>query len=145
VAAGAVAAGEFDDGVERVAVGVLAPSLAAGLSEQLVADAVEDGVEPRPVLGGAPGLEVPRALGVGPSPQPAAPLQPASRGIGVEIGLGAPAGALLAQLPQAGALGGLEQTQLGPRVLVGGVGDLVGLLAGQLTAAQRLAGVGQRA
>jgi hypothetical protein len=138
-----VAAGELDERIERVAAGVLASALAPRLGEQLVADAVEHRVEPRPVLGGAPGLEVPRTLGVGPSPQPPAPVQPASLGIGVGVGLGAPAGALLSQLAQAGPLCDLQETDLGPWILVGGVGDFVDLLAGQLAAAQRVAGVCQ--
>jgi hypothetical protein len=122
------APGELDQGVVgQLLPGRLLVAFPGGL-EQVVDDAVERSVQLGLVVDGAAAGHAPGAVGVAVLPQLPLAAQPLVRPLGVGIGGGLGAAALVAQLGQAGTLGRHRQ-QLGLRVRAHrcGVGDVVGL------------------
>jgi hypothetical protein len=129
-------AGQLDQCVERVRVAGLVATLALGVAEDLLDHRVQRGVDHRPRVGGAPGLQVPAALAVGETPQPPLLVQPAVGGIrvGVTRRLG-PVG-LFTQLHEVAGASRVQQRPLRRRVHSRGLGDGLGLGPGQVAAAQ---------
>jgi len=84
VAAGA--AGELEEGVERVGIPGFAPAVTSGGPEDLVDDRVERRVDNGTGVGSAAALEIPSTLAVGPTTQAALTVDTAIRRVRVGIG-----------------------------------------------------------
>ena len=109
----AAAGEELGGGVEGVGVGGFAAAVAAGVAEDAVAAVAHGVVEPGDDVAGAGEVEVAGAVGVGPGAVGPLGVDPGPGGLGIGVGVGAGGAALVLQLPQALALGALEEPTRG--------------------------------
>ena len=112
---------------------ILAAAVAAGVAEDALGAVAHGVVEPGDDVAGAGEVEVARAVGVGPTAVGPLGVDPGPGGVGIGVAVGAGGAALVLQLPQALALGAVEEPAGGGRVDGGRPGDGLGLLHRELT------------